>query len=195
MSYYHYVQLTTLMWCLCAGNPYWMGRHSTVDLFVLTSLDQPISKLKILTLFYKNKLRGGQLHRHFPYISFPWSVLWWRFLLLSYSGNPYWKGRLSTGVLLLLISLDQLLLLLKMFVFKIFFCKTTYLRRRSIVLTISLWLVFHGQCYDGVSSIFLKVSDYSGNPYWRGRPSTIDLLVLTSLDQPLLLLQKYLTFF
>ncbi len=37
-----------------AGNPYWRGRLSTVDLHVLTSLNQLIFKLKILfTLFTK----------------------------------------------------------------------------------------------------------------------------------------------
>ncbi len=34
-----------------------------------------------------------------------------------------------------------------------------------------------------------------GKPYWRGRLSTIDLLVLTSLDQVLLYCNYYLTFF
>jgi hypothetical protein len=33
----------------------------------------------------------------------------------------------------------------------------------------------------------------SGNPYWKGRLSTVDLLVLISLDMLLLLLQKLFT--
>jgi len=34
-----------------------------------------------------------------------------------------------------------------------------------------------------------------GNPYWRGRISTIDFLVLTSLDQLLLILNWFIIFY
>jgi hypothetical protein len=36
--------------------------------------------------------------------------------------------------------------------------------------------------------------DQPGNPYWKGRLSSVDLLVLTSLDQPLLNLKKIIYF-
>jgi hypothetical protein len=40
---------------LAAGNPYWKGRLSTVDLLVLTSLDQLLLILPILFSFFTNK--------------------------------------------------------------------------------------------------------------------------------------------
>jgi hypothetical protein len=38
-------------------------------------------------------------------------------------------------------------------------------------------------------------TDWAGNPYWRGGLSTVDLLVLTSLDQLLFLLKILFTLF
>ncbi len=52
------------------GNPYWRGRLSTVDLLVLTSLDQPLLKMLTLFTYKQNKqpLSVGQ-----PYWAFPFS--------------------------------------------------------------------------------------------------------------------------
>ncbi len=41
----------------------------------------------------------------------------------------------------------------------------------------------------------LTGSMWTGNPKWRGRLSTLDLLVLTTLDEVLLILQTLFTFF
>jgi len=56
--------------------------------------------------------------------------------------------------------------------------------RRSTVLSLSLPLVFPGQI----------IMTQSRNPYRRGRLSTVDLLVQTSLDQLLLMLQALINF-
>ncbi len=52
-----------------AGKPYWRGRIRTVDLLVLTSLDQLLFKLKLNFLFLQNNLSllWGQLHWAFPF--------------------------------------------------------------------------------------------------------------------------------
>ncbi len=57
------------------------------------------------------------------------------------TGNPYWSGRLSTVDLLVLTSLDQLILLLKI-LFIFFFTKQATLMRRSTVLSLPFQLVF-----------------------------------------------------
>jgi hypothetical protein len=51
-----------------AGKPYWRGKSSTVNLLVLTSLDQLIFILNIFLLMLQNKLPlwGGQLYYAFP---------------------------------------------------------------------------------------------------------------------------------
>ncbi len=44
------------------------------------------------------------------------------------------------------------------------------------------------------SNIFPPKLEFTGNPYLRGRLSTVDLRVLTSFDQLLLMTQVLLTF-
>ncbi len=53
-----------------------MGRLSTVDLLVLTSLDQLIYILKIIFTFYKRINLSKEVNRTYPYPSdsAPWSV-------------------------------------------------------------------------------------------------------------------------
>jgi hypothetical protein len=64
------------------------------------------------------------------------------FGMFGLSGNPNWRGRLTTVVLLVLTSLDQLLLLLK--ILFIFFTKQSNLMRRSTVLVLLPQIVFSG---------------------------------------------------
>jgi hypothetical protein len=45
-----------LRYCSIPGNPYSMGRVSTVDLFKLTSLDQLVLLLQTLFTILKNRL-------------------------------------------------------------------------------------------------------------------------------------------
>jgi len=45
--------------------------------------------------------------------------------------------------------------------------------------------------YRVFTIIYNKNVIIAGNPYWRGRLSTLDLLVQTSLDQVLLILQTF----
>jgi hypothetical protein len=51
------------------GNLYWRGRLSTVDLLVLTSINQLIFRLKIFLPVLQNKLpnRGGQVYWALPF--------------------------------------------------------------------------------------------------------------------------------
>ena len=59
-----------------AGNPYRRGSLGTVDLLVLTQLDQLIFILKILfTSFTKQEtlMRRTTLHKAFPLVSVPWT--------------------------------------------------------------------------------------------------------------------------
>ncbi len=64
-------------------------------------------------------------------------------------GKSYRKGRLSTVDLLVLVSLNQLLSILK--VLFTFFTKQPALMRRSIVQSLPPWLVFPGSSYDAPS--------------------------------------------
>jgi hypothetical protein len=49
---------------VCPRKSYWRGRLSTIDLLMLTSLDQLLFMLKILFTFLQNKLTqwGGQMY-------------------------------------------------------------------------------------------------------------------------------------
>ncbi len=57
---------------------------------------------------------------------------------------------------------------------------------------IRLWLYLYAEICYIVPNQALKV--LAGKPYWRGRISTVDLLVLTSLDQLLFILKLYFSF-
>jgi hypothetical protein len=52
--------------------------------------------------------------------------------------NPYARGWISTVDLLELTSSDELPIILKMHIFSFFFTKTSYLMRRSTVLSLPL---------------------------------------------------------
>jgi hypothetical protein len=65
-------------------------------------------------------------------------------------------GRLSTVHLLALISLDQLLLILKNTIYD--FTKQAILFRRSIVLSLSLWIVFPARGRVQATDVFAKPS-------------------------------------
>jgi hypothetical protein len=82
------------------------------------------------------------------------------------AGNSYSRGRISTVDLLLLISLDQLIFrLIKRFTFNI---NQAILRRRSMLLSLALQLVFPGQ-----GEIYTWISYMSHfdalKPHSRGR--------------------------
>ncbi len=49
------------------GKPYWRERISTVDLLVLTSLDQLLFKLKLYISIFTKQVKGGQLYSAFPF--------------------------------------------------------------------------------------------------------------------------------
>ncbi len=66
---------------MIAGKSYLGGRFSTVDLLVLTSLDQFVSKLKILFfLFYKTSYLNEEVNCTEPSTSI--SVPWWLLIYL-----------------------------------------------------------------------------------------------------------------
>jgi hypothetical protein len=71
------------------------------------------------------------------------------------SGNPYWRGRLNTVDLLVLTSLDQLLLKLK--ILFTLLTKWAILTRRSTVLSIPLQLVFPVLMLALNKTLFLKM--------------------------------------
>jgi hypothetical protein len=65
-------------------------------------------------------------------------------------------------------------------------CKTTFIRRKNL-----------GTVVSGLSHNFQLLAiqnETAGKSYWRGRLSTVDLLVLTGLDQLLLYWKCYLLF-
>jgi hypothetical protein len=66
--------------------------------------------------------------------------------------------------------------------------------RRSNVLSLPVQLVFpvgQGSVYFGRKPFGRQ----TGKPYWRGRLSTVSLLVLTSLDQLRLIMKTIFTFY
>jgi len=75
-----------------------------------------------------------------------WIVLAWK---------SYWRGRLNTIDLLVLINLDQLLLELKLLF--TFFTKQPTLLRRSIILSLPPQLVFHAQGLSAMSKFGVKM--------------------------------------
>ncbi len=108
------------------------------------------------------------------YITYPWG-----------QGSLTERGRLSTVDLRVQTSLDQHIFLKILF---IFVTKQANLIRRSFVLSLPLQLVFL------VEGIIKTSYAYPGKAYWRGKPSTVDLLELTSLGQLILKLKTLFTF-
>ncbi len=66
--------LNLLRWRVRTRKSYWRERLSTVNLLVLTRLDQLFVILRELFTFLQNKLPqlGGQLYWAFPFVSIPW---------------------------------------------------------------------------------------------------------------------------
>ncbi len=87
-------------------------------------------------------------------------ILLWRWLWWAEAGNPYWRGRISTVDLLVLTSSDQLLLMLKLYIFT----KWHNLMRRSTVLNISFQLGFPGEIE--LTSLY-KLFWISWYSYWN----------------------------
>ncbi len=65
--------------CAKAGNPYWSGRLSTVDLLVLTNLDQLLLILQTLFNFYTTTHLNEEVNRteFFLSVSVPWPMTVW----------------------------------------------------------------------------------------------------------------------
>jgi hypothetical protein len=86
------------------------------------------------------------------------------FIIYLQAGNPHWKGWLSTGDLLELTSLNQLIFILEILI--TFATKQAILMRRSIVPSLSLQLVFpassntiysSAQCYKTSLALLLEM--------------------------------------
>ncbi len=73
-------------------------------------------------------------------------------------------------------------------------CRTFSIRSKRLNLYLSIALSGLNK-HTSLLHLYIKNIVWTGNPYWRGRLSTVDLLVLTSLDQLLLIQQKILCFF
>jgi hypothetical protein len=63
--------------------------------------------------------------------------------VIEQPGNPYWRGRLSTVDLLVLTSLNNMVLIMK--ILFTFVTKQAILERRSTVLSLPLQLGFPGE--------------------------------------------------
>ncbi len=108
----------------------------------------------------------------FKYQLYHWASSSYEMIWIFSPGNPYWKGRLSTIELLLRTSLNHLFLIFQ-----------------------KLFTFLQYQLYYWASSSYEMIWKFSpGNPYWKGRLSTADLLLLSSLNQLLLLLKTFLLF-
>jgi hypothetical protein len=104
------------------------------------------------------------------------------------TGESYYRERVSTVDLLVLTCSDQLLLILKVYIY--FFYQTSYINEE-------------GDCTEPSPTVRItwhhilppSLMVCTGESYYRGRISTVDLLVLTYLDQLLLILKVYIYFF
>ncbi len=120
----------------------------------------------------------------------------------NWARNPLWRERISTVDLHVLTISDQLVFILKPYFS--FYTKQPISMRRSTVLSLPLRLEFpalawfstsgcmcdmHLRCYKAKPP-YLKLKVQPGKSYWRGRLSTVDLLVLTSLDQLLFIMKN-----
>ncbi len=101
-----------------------------------------------------------------------------RLELFTLAQNPYWRGRICTTDLLVVIISDQILFVLK---------RVSFLLKET---NINYEEVNQTELFPSVMFPWIN----AGNPNWRGWLSTIDLLVLTSWDKLLLILKRLLTF-
>ncbi len=159
------------------------GKLNTVDLLLLMTLKSTAFIIKTLftfsVFFFHEEINCTEPSLS---VSVPWYT--WHLFKVIQSGNPYCRERLNTVDLLVLYGSYQLL-------FKI---KTEF--------------TFSSFCYEEVkhteSSLSVSLPWYtrylfkviqSGNPYCRGRLNTVDLLVLTCLDQLLSIIKTFIYFF
>ncbi len=100
--------------------------------------------------------------------------------LFAWPGNPYWRDRLGTVYLLELTGLDQFISKLKILLTS--FTKQAtpneVVNRTENSPLVSLpWINYNGTC----THVGVRMLAWPGNPYWRGRLGTVDLLELTGL--------------
>ncbi len=88
-------------WNLTAGNPYWRGKHCTVNLLVLTSFDQLLLiMLTLITFFHKTRYFNEEVNCN--QVSLVNILVIGAHIVTSLHNSPLWSGLLiplSRGVI------------------------------------------------------------------------------------------------
>jgi len=152
------------------GNSHWRGRLSTVDLLVLTRLDQLLLKLpttftfltKQATLMRRSSVLSLQLV--FPGTSFNLCMFITISMYSTYRGHHWNSNQKSSSF------------------WWTFFYKIGWLFWAPSTIKVSISFIIRGN--DNIrKKIQQRPRSLPGNPYWKRSFSTFDLRQLTPLDQ------------